>query len=252
MEDVKDFLRENRPMLLIRGGGAILLVWVIFMLYFRLFQLRPFGSEHWLSMGWALVIFIPLGSGLLWLLYWLSSNGSSNSEYGWVYDLAERVYVGFKNWMVVLFFITLIAGAPRMQYYQMRVANGNGLENLTYYEQRSMFRFVQQFFYSAGETSDYVEFVPETVVVPVPTADIDSSGTSDSDSSSSKSSDSDWLKDLLGPAAVIIAIVLATSYFFIIVVACFFCTNFWLVVIPTIAAGMITLGYIDIDDGPRK
>ncbi len=96
---IKDFLKEYRPKLLSYGGAMTLLAWFLFMLYYRLFQVRPFGAEsHW-TMFWALVVYLPTAFVLLMLVYSFGSKNSplKNTKYDALYAISRWLYISFKN-----------------------------------------------------------------------------------------------------------------------------------------------------------
>ncbi|HCQ31394.1 TPA: hypothetical protein DIU27_03370 [Candidatus Collierbacteria bacterium] len=244
MEDIRYFLRENRPSLLIWAGAIISFVWLLIMISYNLFTIEPFG-EGGLSMGWALSIFLPLAPILLFATYW---GGSENSPVdGTARDVARFVYVSFKNCMVVLALFIMLIGFPRMKYYQMRTSDEFGLRQLSYYQQRTLFNMFREGSEIIDSTSSYNED-PNSEFVPVPVdgADVDS----DSSSSSSSDSDDGWGK-IFGALLIYLIVFLVVIYYFGLGILCFFYVDFWLVALICIAIGMICLGIIDIMDGPR-
>lgn len=252
------FLKEKRASLLIGTGAVTAFVWFLFMLYFKLFEIKPFGAEsHW-SMRGTLLLFAPFSFGLLRLVYYFGSEDSplSGTDYEFVYELSRWLYVAFKNCMVIFWLVTLIVGAPRIKYYQMRVAEGTGFDNLSYYERRSIFNIFQSGTDIVNVTSDHNEDTTSINLMPMFLSDgsTTSSG-SDSSDSNPKSKDSDGGSNGLAKLALMLLAVLAVLaslvFYLSIVALSMVYANFWLVAIPCIAIGMITLGFIDIEDGPR-
>ena len=244
MTDFFDFLREKRASVLIGGGAIIFFVWLLVMINYGLFSLLPFGTG--LSMGWTLTIFIPTGVILLLLTYFGGSEDSPIN--GLVHEVARFVYVSFKNSMIFLAMTTILFGIPRMQYYQLRASESSGLAQLSYYEQRTLFNLFQDGSQIIDATSDYSED-PSSGFVPMPEDSVDI----DSDSSSSRSNSDDFLGKILEAlltALLFLAVILAVIFYFSLVILCFIFPNFWLVAVVCISFGMITLGIIDIHDGP--
>lgn len=249
MEDVLYFMREKRASLLIGGGSTLAFVWFVFMLYFRLFEISPFGAESGWGMGVTLLITVPLAPALLWFIYWVGSGESPLGKYNFAYEACRFVYVAFKNFIVLLVVVTFIIGGPRMKYYQMRVEKSTGFDNLSYYEQRTLFNLFRDGSSIIDATSDYSE-EPSIGIAPLaPSVDLDTD--SDSKSSSKKSGDLDGIAELLCMLGAIILLIAAVLYFFVLVFMATIYTNFWLVTTICLAVGMVTLGIIDIRDGPR-
>ncbi len=251
MEDFLYFLKEKRPTLLIYGGGMTMLAWFLFMLYFRLFEIRPFGAEsHWTMFG-TLALFLPLAFVLLRAVYYFGSDSSplEGTSYSWAYDISRWLYVAFKNCIVILLFVVLVIGGPRLKYYQMRIVERSGFSNLSYYETRSIFNV----FRSVSNTNSY-DAIPDehatTNIVPLPvtTSAGSESHTSSSNSSSSKNK---GLGELVLMILAVIAIFASLVYYIILIGMSLYYVNFWLVAVPCIAVGMITLGFIDVEDGPE-
>lgn len=240
MEDFIYFLREKRATLLIAGGSILAFIWFIFMIQYDLFSILPFG--HGMSMGWTLAIFVPLAPVLLFGTYWIGSENSIVD--GFFHDVACFIYVMFKNCMIILAVITLVIGFPRIKYYQMRASDYPGLSQLGYYQQRTIFNMFRNGVYIVDSSSDHSEYVAP-VVVP----EVSSSHSSSSSSSSHKSNNDGWGK-ILGPLIAIILIALTIIYYMAVVGLCFVFADFWLVAIICISVGMISLGFIDIMDGP--
>lgn len=247
-----DFLKEKRASLLIGTGAVTTFVWFLFMLYFRLFELKPFGAEsHW-SMALTLVVFISLAFVLLWAVYFFGSDDSplQGTNYDFAYRLSQWLYVAFKNCMVIFLIATLIIGGPRIKYYQMRIVEGSGFDNLSYYQSRTIFNIFRNGSQIVGTTSDHNERVDGVGFYPIFSSG--SSSSTDSDSSSSKSKDSDGGNGFAELALMLLAVIaiLASLVFYLSLVALsLMFTNFWLVAVPCIGIGMITLGFIDIKDG---
>lgn len=249
------FLKERRASLLIGGGSVTLFVWFLFMIGYKLFDIRPFGAETRWSMGVTLLLFLPLSFVLLWLVYYFGSDQSplKRTKFEPVYYLSRWLYVAFKNFMWVFWVLTLIIGAPRVKYYQMRAGGSSGFDNLSYYETRSLFNMFRVGSEFVDSTSEHTEDVTGVGLIPLGSNGGSSSSDNDSSSkSSSKSSDTngggfaEFVATLIAIAAVFASLV----FFLSLVILSFIHVNFWLVAIPCIGIGLFTLGVIDIKDGP--
>lgn len=250
IEDVNYFLREKRPSLLIGGGGVLAFLWLVFMIYFKLFSLSPFGSESKLGMGSTLLITTPLSLFLLWFIYWVGSGKSILGEDNIAYSACRFVYIAFKNMIIILVIVTLFIGAPRVKYYQIRAAEYSGFDNMSYYETRTLFNLFRSGSQIIGSTSEYNE-EPSVNIGGIPSF-TSSDSNSDSNSSTKKTSDIDGLAEVLCIIGAMLLMIAAILYFFILIVMAAIYSNFWLVTIICLAIGMIVLGAIDIHDGPNQ
>lgn len=249
-----DFLKEYRPKLLVYGGIMSLVAWFLFMLYFRLFEIRPFGAESRWSMLGTLAVYLPLAFLLLRAVYFFGSSDSPlrGSDYDLAFQISRWLYVAFKNFIFVLLVIVTIIGAPRMRYYQMRVVEGSGFNNMSYYEQRSIVNIFRGVSRSDSYDSIPNEDVDSQAVLIIPSTSTGSTSNSDTDSSSSSSkSKSDGLGEIFLVILAIIAIFASLAYYLILIWLSVAHVNFWLVAFACVAVGMITLGIIDVEDGPR-
>lgn len=247
------FVREKRATILIGTGSVTAFVWFLFMLNYRLFEIRPFGAETSWSMWGTILLFAPLAFVLLVLVYYFGSENSLLRGTGvhFAYELSRWLYVAFKNGMIVFWLVTLMTGAPRVKYYQVRVVEGSGFDNLSYYERRTIFNVFQNGSEIVDTTSDYSED-SGIWFVPMSSDGADSNQSdSDSDSSSKSKGGGDGLAELALMLLAILAVLASLAFYVSIVVMSFYYANFWLVAILCIAIGMITLGFIDIHDGPR-
>ncbi len=247
------FLKETRPKLLIYGGIVTLVIWFFFMLYFRLFQVKPFGVEsHW-SMGTALLVYLPTAFVVLRLVYFFGSRNSplKRTEYEWLYDVSRWLYIAFKNFIISLLIMVIFLGVPQLKFYQMRAVEGSGFDNMSYYQQRSIVRILMNV--SQPGTYDPIPLENVNVIPTFPSLKTDSSKSdSDSSSSSSSSDDNNWIAQLGLIILAIVAIFASLAYYILIIYLTVKFANFWLVAVPCIAVGMITLGFIDVDDGPNQ
>lgn len=251
MSDILYFTREKRATMLITGGFVILFVWLIGMINAKLFEIHPMG-EVGISMSWAVTIGVILAAVLLFAVYWVGSGESPVGDSGFAFEAGRFVYVAFKNYMLVLAVIVIIIGLPRIQYYQMRATETRGLDELSYYEQRTLVNLFRDGLRIADASADHSENIDG--VVPVPVTGTSSTPESHSSSGSSKKSNGDIWKailELLCFLAAVLVIFLLIAFYFSLVVLALIYPNFWLVAIVCIAVGMICLGIIDIMDGPE-
>jgi hypothetical protein len=253
--DISYFLKENRPKILTYGGVVTLVVWFFYMLYFRLFQVKPFGVEsHW-SMGTALLVYLPTAFVVLRAVYFFGSRNSpmKNSKLEWLYDISRWLYIAFKNFILSLLILVIFLGVPQLKFYQMRVVEGSGFDNISSQQQRSIIRILMNV--SQPDTYDSIPSENVDVFSVLPDLNSDTSR-SDSDSSSSSSSSNsdnlDWLGQLGLFILAIVAIFASLAYYGLILYLTVRFANFWLVAVPCIAIGMITLGFIDVEDGPDQ
>jgi uncharacterized membrane protein YccF (DUF307 family) len=122
---------------------------------------------------------------------------------------------------------------------------------MSYYQQRSIVRIFMNI--TQPDAYDSIPLENVSVVPSIPSFNTDSSKSeSDSSSSSSSSDDNNWIAQLGLIILAIVAIFASLAYYVLIIFLTVQYANFWLVAVPCIAVGMITLGFIDVEDGPNQ
>lgn len=260
-----EFFKSKRPFLLLANGIFIVISWMVFMGWYQLYDLSPYGVESIYTMKGALWLYGTLTTLLLGIVFWLGSVHSPLSSRHPARQFAMGTYVAFKNFIYIVVVLVLIGGGPRLKYYQMRaeaIGYGNTFQEMSYYEQRTWARVARDILGILESTSEYSEdadTAPTIGVVPSIDLDLDSDGdSSSSKSSTSSDSDSSGWGDLLGPAGLaLLSIVtfLLTGSLILLFVGMIICSfafpHFWLVAMLCLGIGMILLSAFDIIDGPR-